>query len=73
MKQETHAVGVRIARLRTHWSDTGRELNRLKADQEISCVISPRLLLDISNHDRSKYRAPYFREKEEIQEPAGIA
>ena len=30
LKRETHAVGVRIARLRTHWSDTGRELNRLK-------------------------------------------
>ena len=30
LKKETHAVGVRIARLRTYWSDTGRELNRLK-------------------------------------------
>ena len=30
LKRETHAVGVRVARLRTYWSDTGRELNRLK-------------------------------------------
>ena len=29
LKRETHAVGGRIARLRTYWSDTGRELNRL--------------------------------------------
>ena len=30
LRRETHAVGVRIARLRTSWSATGRELNRLK-------------------------------------------
>ena len=29
-RRETDAVGVRIARLRTYWSATGRELNRLK-------------------------------------------
>ena len=30
LRRETHVVGIRIARLRTYWSDTGRELNRLK-------------------------------------------
>ena len=30
LRNNTHAVGTRIARLRTHWSDTGRELGRLK-------------------------------------------
>ena len=29
-ERATHAVGVRVARLRTYWSDTGRELSRLK-------------------------------------------
>ena len=30
LKKNTHVVGDRIARLRTYWSTTGRELKRLK-------------------------------------------
>ena len=29
LKKRTHVVGIRIARLRAHWSATGRELHRL--------------------------------------------
>ena len=30
LKKNIHVVGVRMARLRTYWSEKGRELNRLR-------------------------------------------